>query len=100
VVCLILFGSGAQGGGNVLGFVTRTTGPPSPDTVKLLSGVIASSPLLILSTPASSLQRWVGRKARSFLPNLLVPTPMDEGVGGGDPHMLSKSLSLTGRPVL
>ena len=70
----------AQGGGNVLGFVTRKTGPPSPDTVKLLSGVIASSPLLVLSTPASSFQRWLGRKARPFLPNLLVPTPMNEGV--------------------
>jgi len=69
----------SMGGGNVLGFVTRTTGPPSPDTVKLLSGVIASSPLLILSTPTPSFQRWLGRKARPFLPNLLVPTPMNEG---------------------
>jgi len=80
--CLILFGSGVQGGGNVLGFATRATGPPSPDTVKLLSGVIASSPLLILSTPASPFQRWLGRKARPFLPNLQVPTPMNEEVGG------------------
>jgi len=58
--------------------VTRSAGPPSQDTVKLLSGVIASSPLLILSTPASPFQRWLGRKARPFLPNLLVPTPMKE----------------------
>jgi acylglycerol lipase len=67
---MIRFGLDAQGGGNVLGFVTRSTGPPSQDTVKLLSGVIASSPLLILSTPASPFQRWMGRKARPFLPNL------------------------------
>ena len=78
---LILSGSDVQGGGNVLGFATRTTGPPSPDTVKLLSGVIASSPLLILSAPASPFQRWLGRKARPFLPNLQVPTPMNEEVG-------------------
>jgi len=69
----------SMGGGNVLGFVTRKTPPPSPDTVKLLSGVIASSPLLILSTPASPFQRWLGRKARPFLPNLLVPAPVNEG---------------------
>jgi len=69
----------SMGGGNVLGFVTRTTGPPSPDTVKLLSGVIASSPLLILSTPTPSFQRWLGRKARPLLPNLPISTPMDEG---------------------
>ncbi|KAF9653756.1 alpha/beta-hydrolase [Thelephora ganbajun] len=69
----------SMGGGNVLGFVTRTTAPPSPDTVKLLSGVIVSSPLLVLSTPASPFQRWLGRKARPFLPNLPVPAPMNEG---------------------
>jgi len=68
----------SMGGGNVLGFVTRNAAPPSPDTVKLLSGVIASGPLFVLSTPAPSFQRWLGRKARPLLPNLLVPTPMNE----------------------
>jgi acylglycerol lipase len=68
----------SMGGGNVLGFVTRKVPPPSPETIGLLSGVLASSPLLILSTPASPFQRWLGRKARPFLPNLLVPTPLKE----------------------
>ena len=81
---LTLFALSAQGGGNVLGFVTRKVPPPSPETIGLLSGVIASGPLLILSTPASPFQRWLGRKARPFLPNLLVPTPMNEEVR--DPH--------------
>lgn len=78
----MLFNSVIQGGGNVLGFVTRKTAPPSPDTVKLLSGVIVASPLLTLSTPASSFQRWVARKARPLVPNLLVPTPLNEEVRG------------------
>ena len=85
----------AQGGGNVLGFVTRKTGPPSPDTVKLLSGVIVSSPLLILTTPASPFQRWLGRKARPFMPNLTVPAPVSEEVGGEPSHALPECLSLT-----
>ena len=86
-----------QGGGNVLGFVTRTTGPPSPDTVKLLSGVIVSSPLLVLSMPVPSFQRWLARKARPLLPNLQVPTPTKEEVGGTLTFI--KTSSLTRGPV-
>jgi acylglycerol lipase len=73
-----------QGGGNVLGFVTRTAGPPSPDAVELLSGVIASSPLLNLASQSYFLyiERFLGRIVRLFLPNLPVPTPIAEEVGG------------------
>ena len=72
--------------------MTRKSGPPSPDTVKILSGVIASGPLLILSAAASPFQRWLGRKVRPFLPNLLVPTPLKEEVRGS--LALSEPLSL------
>jgi len=60
----------------VLGFPTREQAPPSPETVKLLSGVIGSSPLIQLAHAAPSYQRWAGRKARSFFPYLTIPAPV------------------------
>lgn len=65
----------------MLGFATRQQAPPSPETIKLLSGVIGSSPLIHLTNAVSSFQRWAGRKAKPFLPNLSIPAPVKPEVG-------------------
>jgi len=40
----------------VIGFVTRPSAPPSPETLKLVDGVIAGGPLIKLTSPAPWLQ--------------------------------------------
>lgn len=60
--------NGFQGGGVVLSFPTRTSEPPSKSTVSLLSGVIASSPLVILTKPIPTPIRWLGAKVGGVLP--------------------------------
>lgn len=40
----------------MIGFVTRPQAPPSPDTLKLVDGVIAGGPLIKLTSPAPWLQ--------------------------------------------
>lgn len=67
-----------MGGGNLLGFATRRKAPPSPDTVALLSGVIASSPLLHLAglTIMIQVQRMAARLVRTLLPQLRIPVPV------------------------
>ena len=47
-----------QGGGEVLGFVTRSEGPPSAETLKLIDGVIAGGPLIELTVPQASVKVW------------------------------------------
>ena len=49
------------------------TSPPEPETVKLLSGVIASSPLVRLTTPKPKIVRWAGGKASQLLPFMTIP---------------------------
>jgi acylglycerol lipase len=63
----------SMGGGLVLGFSTRLLAPPEHSTVALLSGVIATSPLIILATPAPKMKRWVGEKVSNVLPKMSIP---------------------------
>ena len=62
-----------QGGGLVLAFFTRPAAPPAPETVKLFSGVIASSPFIQLTHPKPKLLRWAGNKLTHVVPWLLFP---------------------------
>lgn len=62
-----------QGGGLALAFATRTSSPPEHESVKLLSGVIASSPLIRLATPKPRVVRWAGGKISHFLPFMTIP---------------------------
>ncbi|EPQ55214.1 lysophospholipase [Gloeophyllum trabeum ATCC 11539] len=63
----------SMGGGLCIAFNTRTSAPPSASTVSLLSGVIACSPLLRQTTPASSVLKWVGGKASKVMPYMTIP---------------------------
>ena len=51
-----------------MAFPTRTQPPPSPETVKLFHGVIASSPLIRQAFPAPKIMRWAGGKMSNLLP--------------------------------
>ncbi|KAI0767163.1 lysophospholipase [Fomes fomentarius] len=66
----------SMGGGLVLGFATRTIPAPEKETLSLLSGVVASSPLILQTTPASRMARFVGGKLSGVLPSLLIPAPI------------------------
>ncbi|KDQ50893.1 hypothetical protein JAAARDRAFT_41682 [Jaapia argillacea MUCL 33604] len=81
----------SMGGGLVLGFPTRTTPPPSPSTISLLSGVIATSPLLLQTTPASKVLRWVGGKASSFAPYMTIPAEVDATELSHDPEIVKEA---------
>ncbi|GBE80781.1 Putative monoglyceride [Sparassis crispa] len=63
----------SMGGALSLAFATRVKAPPSPETVQMLSGIIASSPFLEQTTPVSRLLRWVGEKAAMVLPHMPFP---------------------------
>ncbi|WVR07084.1 hypothetical protein IAU60_004123 [Kwoniella sp. DSM 27419] len=68
----------SMGGGQVLAFATRPTAPPSAESLKLLSGVIAGGPLIKQTKPASIFQVKAGSFAANLgLGNMLIPTPMD-----------------------
>lgn len=49
----------------------------------LLSGVIATSPLILLSKPASKIARWVGGRASTLLPNVAIPADTKPEVSCG-----------------
>ncbi|KAI0795142.1 lysophospholipase [Abortiporus biennis] len=78
-VPLFLMGH-SMGGGLVLAFATRTTPPPSPETVKSLSGIIASSPFILHSNPPNKLLRFVGEKLCHVAPYASFPAdvPADD----------------------
>ncbi|KAJ7747745.1 lysophospholipase [Mycena metata] len=63
----------SMGGGEVLNFSARR----SKDAVAMLSGVIACSPIVHQTHPASKLQRWVGGKVANFLPYITIPAPLN-----------------------
>ncbi|KAK1924261.1 Alpha/Beta hydrolase protein [Papiliotrema laurentii] len=67
----------SMGGGEVIGFVTRSQSPPSEETVKLVDGVIAGGPLIKLTTPAPGIQVHAGSIAASIgLGSFLIPTQL------------------------
>ncbi|KAF7968051.1 hypothetical protein HWV62_32120 [Athelia sp. TMB] len=66
----------SMGGGLALAFPTRTQPEwphPSPETVAALSGVIVTSPFITLTKPPSKVARWVGGKAGTILPGVIIP---------------------------
>ncbi|KAF7966674.1 hypothetical protein HWV62_37502 [Athelia sp. TMB] len=66
----------SMGGGLSLAFPTRTQPEwphPSPETVAALSGVIVTSPFITLTKPPSKVARWVGGKAGTILPGVIIP---------------------------
>ncbi|KAH9935223.1 lysophospholipase [Epithele typhae] len=67
----------SMGGGLSLGFATRTSPPPAPDGVAHLSGVIASSPLILLTHPSSRILRFLGWLASFVLPSFVIPAPVN-----------------------
>lgn len=64
---------GRQGGAEVLGFTCQEDKSPHKDTVAHLTGVIATSPLITQTHPASKLLKWIGGKLSVLSPNTLVP---------------------------
>ncbi|OSC97319.1 lysophospholipase [Trametes coccinea BRFM310] len=90
----------SMGGGLALAFATRPSPPPAPESVQMLAGVIASSPLLLQTHPAPKILRYIGGKASSLLPHLLIdaPVPVEhlshdpqaQKAAANDPLMLQK----------
>ncbi|KAJ7496818.1 lysophospholipase [Mycena latifolia] len=62
----------SMGGGEVLNFPIRR-----PEAASVLSGVIACSPIVHQTKPASKLQRWLGGKAAVLTPYMAIPAPLD-----------------------
>ncbi|KAJ7655378.1 Alpha/Beta hydrolase protein [Mycena rosella] len=70
---LPLFLSGhSMGGGEVLNFPIRRA-----EAASALAGVIASSPIVHQTKPASKVQRWIGGRVAVVLPNMSFPAPLD-----------------------
>ncbi|KAF8314936.1 lysophospholipase [Clavulina sp. PMI_390] len=81
-VPLFLMGH-SMGGAEALEFVCL---PPSPkESLPLLSGIIACSPLIRQTTPASKVVVWVASKAATLLPNMLIDTPINPNDLSRDP---------------
>jgi len=74
----------SMGGGLVCAFPTRTHAPPSSDTVKLLSGMILTSPLLQLTHPKPRITVSLGGQLARLLPSLSIPA-------GVNPDHLSRN---------
>ncbi|KAF5355573.1 hypothetical protein D9758_006339 [Tetrapyrgos nigripes] len=90
----------SMGGGEVLGFITDSSEKYST-TVKLLTGVIVTSPLITQAHPASKLLRWIGSKASQLTPNTLIPTDLKPEHLSRDPafneaYMKDPYIRLTG----
>ncbi|KAJ6589975.1 Alpha/Beta hydrolase protein [Mycena vulgaris] len=62
----------SMGGGEVLNFPIRRGA-----TAAALAGVIACSPIVHQTKPASKVQRWVGGKASALLPYVTIPAPLN-----------------------
>ncbi|KAF8421550.1 Alpha/Beta hydrolase protein [Boletus edulis BED1] len=75
-VPVFLYGH-SMGGALVLAFPTRTQGPPSKEGLASISGIVSTSPLILQTKPASKTTRWIGGKASSLAPSLLIPAPLD-----------------------
>ncbi|PPQ98353.1 hypothetical protein CVT26_013609 [Gymnopilus dilepis] len=71
-VALYLMGH-SMGGGEVIGFALQGEKGAYKSSLEALNGVIATSPLILQTTPAPKLARWVGTKVGTILPSLLIP---------------------------
>ncbi|TFK87461.1 lysophospholipase [Polyporus arcularius HHB13444] len=87
---LPLFLMGFSGGGGLaLVFPTRTEPPPSPQTVALLSGVIAISPLVELGTPAPRIARQLVKTVSSVIPTFPFYPPLPPERVSRDPEVVA-----------
>lgn len=59
-----------------MAFPTRPHAPPSPDTVALVSGIIAQGPLVHLTYPAAKVLRLIARGLGKVAPSTPFPAPM------------------------
>ncbi|KAL9712084.1 hypothetical protein Ac2012v2_005160 [Leucoagaricus gongylophorus] len=66
----------SMGGGQVLGFVTQDAKSPHKHLASSLRGIIATSPLIQQTEPASKFIRWIGAKASYFAPYALIHVPL------------------------
>ncbi|KAH7883270.1 Alpha/Beta hydrolase protein [Phlebopus sp. FC_14] len=73
---IFLYGH-SMGGALVLAFATREEAPPAKETVSSLSGVIATSPLILQTKPAAKAARWIGGKASRIAPSLTIPAAVN-----------------------
>lgn len=97
---VFLFGH-SMGGGEVLSFATNVESPRADSVTRLLSGVIASSPLLAQTHPAPKWKRAIGGRLASWLPWTSFPAPVepthlarDKDVGAAflkDPLIMQKA---------
>ncbi|TBU27904.1 lysophospholipase [Dichomitus squalens] len=67
----------SMGGGLSLGFPTRTSPPPTQESISLLSGVVATSPLLVQPSPVPRPVRFVARMVGKLFPLMLVAAPVN-----------------------
>ncbi|KAI9511470.1 alpha beta-hydrolase [Russula earlei] len=75
-VPLFLMGH-SMGGGLVLSFAMRAN---TQDSVSQLSGIIASSPCILLTKPQGAITRWLSSRVRSVLPNQNIPVSVEPKV--------------------
>lgn len=67
----------SMGGGQVLGFATQGEKGAHHAALSSLGGVIATSPLIEQTSPASKVAKWVGGKISSVMPYTLIPAPVN-----------------------
>ncbi|KAF5384513.1 hypothetical protein D9757_006477 [Collybiopsis confluens] len=69
----------SMGGGEVLSFIGQQSYPSrqNAETLASLTGVIVTSPLILQTTPASRLLRWLGGKVAIVSPYTLIPASLD-----------------------
>ncbi|KAI0667865.1 lysophospholipase [Trametes maxima] len=79
----------SMGAALCLAFVTRTTSPPSQDSVSLVSGVIPSSTLLLQMVSTSKPVRYIAEKLSIILPNLLFDAALPNNCLSHDPAVIA-----------
>ncbi|RXW24950.1 hypothetical protein EST38_g904 [Candolleomyces aberdarensis] len=80
----------SMGGGEVLGFATQEE-HPHKSAISLLSGLIATSPLITQASPAPKFLTWIGGKVSILAPYTIIPAD----VKAEDP-LIKQSGSLKG----
>ncbi|KAI0706362.1 alpha beta-hydrolase [Earliella scabrosa] len=78
----------SAGGGMVLAFATRPygpNGPPTPETLSMVSGIISQGPLVHLTYPAAKVLRLIAAGLSRVAPGLPFPAPMPEERFSHDP---------------
>nr|VWP00378.1 Protein kinase C (EC [Ganoderma boninense] len=72
----------SMGGGLALAFAARAAAPSTStrESIALLSGVVATSPLLVQTAPVPRPVQFVARMVAKVFPMLLVPAPVDSNL--------------------